>query len=166
MDRGGTEMKILLALMLLTGVILVSGAEWVSSYRTAKKQAIAQNKKILIFFSGSDWCESGRILNRDLFRTRSFQQLASEKYILYNADFPKYTKQGQEQEDTNKQLAARYGIHRFPALVVVEPKYGGLLVKQIGVKGMTPKMLLDKLTKIEADTAQSYRLPRKGNPAR
>ena len=159
-------MKNLLALVLLAGGILVSGAEWVSSYRTAKKQAIAQNKKILIFFSGSDWNESGRILNRDLFRTRKFQQLASEKYILYNADFPKYTKLGQEQEDTNKHLASRYGIHRFPALVVIEPKYGGLLVKQIGLRGMTPKMLLDKLAKIETETAQSYSLPKKGNPAR
>ena len=150
-------MKTLLAWALLIGAVLVSGAEWVSSYRTAKKQALAQNKKILIFFSGSDWCESGRLLNRDLFRTRSFQQLASEKYILYNADFPKYT---------NKRLAARYGVHRFPALVVVEPKYGGVLVKQIGLKGTTPKMLLDKLAKIEAETAQTYRLPKKGQPAR
>ena len=159
-------MKILLALMLLTGVILVSGAEWIPSYRNAKKLAIAQNKKILIFFSGSDWCESGRVLNRDLFRTRSFQQLASEKYILYNADFPKYTKLGQEQEETNKRLAVRYGIHRFPALAVIEPKYGGLLVKQIGLRGMTPKMLLDKLSKIEVETAKSYNPPKKGNPAR
>jgi len=159
-------MKILLALMLLAGGILLSGAEWVSSYRSAKKQAVAQNKKILIFFSGSDWCESGHVLSRDLFGTRSFQQLASKKYILYNADFPKYTKLGQEQEDTNKRLASRYGIHRFPALVVVEPKYGGLLVKQIGLRGMTPKMLLEKLTKIETETAQSYSLPKKGNPSR
>ena len=159
-------MKFLLALVLLAGGILLSAAEWMSSYRSAKKQAIEQNKKILIFFSGSDWCESGRVLNRDLFRTRNFQQLASKKYILYNADFPKYTKLGQEQEDTNKRLAARYGVHRFPALVVVEPKYGGVLVKQIGLKGTTPKMLLDKLAKIEAETAQSYRLPKKGQPAR
>ena len=159
-------MKTLLAWALLIGAVLVSGAEWVSSYRSAKKQALAQNKKILIFFSGSDWCESGRLLNRDLFRTRSFQQLASEKYILYNADFPKYTKLGQEQEDTNKHLASRYGIHRFPALVVIEPKYGGVLVKQIGLKGTTPKMLLDKLAKIEAETARSYRLPKKGAPSR
>ena len=159
-------MKSLLALVLLACTVLVSGAEWVSSYRTAKKQALAQNKKILIFFSGSDWCESGRLLNRDLFRTRSFRQLASEKYILYNADFPKYTKLGQEQEDTNKRLAARYGVHRFPALVVIEPKYGGVLVKQIGLKGTTPKLLLDKLAKIEAETAQSCRLPKKGTPSR
>ena len=159
-------MKFLLALALLAGTLLVSGAEWIASYRAAKKQAIAQNKKILIFFSGSDWCESGRLLNRDLFRTSRFQQLASEKYILYNADFPKYTKLGQEQEDTNKRLAARYGIHRFPALVVVEPKYGGVLVKQVGLKGTTPKILLDKLAKIEAETAQSYRVPKKGTSAR
>ena len=44
MDPGGTEMKTLLAWALLIGAVLVSGAEWVSSYRTAKKQALAQKE--------------------------------------------------------------------------------------------------------------------------
>ena len=129
----------------------VSAAEWADSYRTAKTLALRQNKKILIFFSGSDWCEAGRVLNRDLFRTRAFQELASGKYVLYNADFPKYTRLGQETEERNKRLAARYGIHRFPAIVVAEPKFGSLLVKQVGITDMTPKQLLDKLSKVEKE---------------
>ena len=144
----------LLFLVLFGFAGMVPAAEWAESYRTAKTQALRQNKKILIFFSGSDWCEAGRLLNRDLFRTRSFQELASGKYVLYNADFPKYTRLGQETEERNKRLAARYGVHRFPAVVVVEPKFGSLLVKQVGMKDMTPKKLLDKLSEIEADSAR------------
>lgn len=148
----------LVFLLLLAGLLCGTAGDWVDSYRTAKARAIRQNKKILIFFSGSDWCEAGRLLNRDLFRTAAFQRLASEKYILYNADFPKYTRLGQETEDRNKQLAARYGIHRFPAVVVVDPRFGSMLVKQVGMTGMTPKKLLEQLSKIERETNRSFRL--------
>ena len=143
-----------LVLILLGLACMAQSGEWIGSYHTAKKQSIRQNKKILIFFSGSDWCEAGRRLDRDLFRTRAFQDLADRKYVLYNADFPKYTRLGQETEEHNKRLAARYGIHRFPAVVVVEPRFGSLLVKQVGVTETTPKQLLDKLSKIEKETAR------------
>ena len=157
-------MKWFWVLFLLGSVIFaeLAAGEWVESYATAKKLALRQNKKILIFFSGSDWCEAGRQLNRDLFRTKAFQQLASEKYILYNADFPKYSRLGAEAEERNKRLAARYGIHRFPAVVVVDPRFGGLLFKQVGMIDMTPRKLLEKLSRGEAETARSYRVQRKG----
>ena len=148
-----------LILFVLAGMI--RAAEWADSYQSAKNRAISQNKKILIFFSGSDWCEDGRILSRDLFHTREFQILASKKYVLYNADFPKYTRLGQEKEDRNKRLAARYGIHRFPAVVVVEPKFGTMLVKHVGMTRATPKQLLDKLSQIEKETARPYSQPKK-----
>ena len=151
-------MKKLLFLILSGFCFLMLAEEWQSSYRTAKKKAIRENKKVLIFSSGSDWCEAGRILDRDLFRTGGFQRLASEKYILYNADFPKYRRLGQEQEEQNRRLASRYGIHRYPAVIVVDPKYGGLLVKQVGMKDMTPRELLEKLSRIEAETIRSDRL--------
>lgn len=158
-------MKKLTALLLAACCCLLGAAEWVSSYRTAQQRALRENKKILIFFSGSDWCEPGRVLDRDLFRTDAFQRLASEKYVLYNADFPKYTKLGYETEERNRRLAARYGISRFPAVVVVDPKYGGLLVKQVGMAdGMTPKKLLEKLARIEKEANRSDR-PRKNRPA-
>ena len=154
--------KLLISFLLSLGCML-SAAEWVSSYRTAQQQALRENKKILIFFSGSDWCELGRVLDRDLFRTEAFQKLAAEKYVLYNADFPKYRKLGYETEERNQRLASRYGITRFPAVIVVEPRYGGLLVKQVGLSGgMTPKKLLEKLSKIEKESARSDRLRKPG----
>ena len=159
--------RILFLLLIMTGTGgLLSAGDWVPSYRIAKTQALCQNKKILIFFSGSDWCAAGRILDRDLFRTAAFKRLASRKYVLYNADFPKYSKLGQETEERNRRLAARYGVHRFPAVIVIEPKHGGLLVRQIGMKDMTPKKLLEKLSAIETETARSYRLPEKNEGGR
>ena len=148
------------ALMLLMSLAAVlAAADWVESYRTAKNQAIRENKKILIFFTGSDWCGEGQTLERNLFRTDAFQRLAAEKYVLYLADLPKYTRLGQEKEETNRRLARRYGITRFPAVVVVEPRFGGMLAKQVGMSdGMTPKKLLAKLAAIQTDTARANRI--------
>ena len=133
-------------------------AEWVESYRTAKNLAIRQNKKILIFFTGSDWCPAGQELERNLFRSDAFHRLADEKFVLYRADFPKYARIGQEKEDRNRSLSRRYGIFNFPAVVVVEPKYGGMLARQIGMGGgMTPKMLLEKLAAVGKNAAGADR---------
>ena len=159
-------MKRLLFLLIFVFSVMAQAGGWVKSYRTAKAQAIRENKKILIFFSGSDWCEAGWRLDRELFRTQAFQDLASRKYVLYNADFPKYTRLGQEAEDRNRSLASRYGIHHFPAVAVVDPKFGTLLVKQIGLTGTTPKKLLDKLLKIEKDSARPYNDQKNRNPGK
>jgi|GEM_PF-1966746 len=147
----------LMLLMSLTWTLAASG--WVESYRTAKNQALRENKKILIFFTGSDWCGEGQTLERNLFRTDAFQRLAAEKYVLYRADFPKYTRLGQEKEENNRRLARRYGITRFPAVVVADPKFGSMLARQIGMAdGMTPKKLLEKLAAIETGPAKANRL--------
>lgn len=129
--------------------------EWYENYRTARTAAIKEKKKILIFFSGSDWCEPGRRLEQDLFKTSEFKRVAAQKYVLYNADFPKYSSLGQEKEDRNKQLAARYGIHLFPAVVIVEPGGGGLLAKQVGLQGTTPKAFFEKLEATVATAGKS-----------
>ena len=152
-------MKIFLSVLLSCLWTAGFAGEWIESYRTARTMAIRQNKKLLIFFSGSDWCTAGRTLERDLFKTDAFQRLARGKYILYNADFPKYSSPGQEAEERNKRLSARYGVHRFPAVIVIDPKSGGLLVRQIGMKDATPKKMLEKLSEIEAETA--YRIQEK-----
>jgi len=137
----------------------LAAAGWVESYRTAKNQALRENKKILIFFTGSDWCGEGQTWERNLFRTDAFQRLASEKYVLYLADFPKYTRLGQEKEENNRRLAHRYGITRFPAVVVADPKFGSMLARQIGMaEGMTPKKLLEKLAAIETGSSKANRI--------
>ncbi len=141
-------------LVFFFGFAVFSG-EWYDNYRTARADAIKEKKKILIFFSGSDWNEPGRRLERDLFKTSEFKRLAAQKYVLYNADFPKYSRLGQEKEDRNRQLAARYGVYRFPAVVIVEPGGGGLLAKQVGFQEVTPKEFFRKLEATAATAGKS-----------
>ena len=134
--------------LLLSGLFLCGdlyAQQWVRSYRSARKQALARNKKLFIFFSGSDWCLEGRKMQSTLFRSKAFRDLTGEKYVLYNADFPRHTKLGQEAREYNQRLASRYGITHFPAIVLADPRHGSMLVKHVGAKELSAAALLEKL---------------------
>ena len=137
-----------LILLLLAGYFLCGdlyAQQWVRSYRSARKQALSQNKKLFLFFSGSDWCMEGRKMQSTLFRSKAFRDLTREKYVLYNADFPRQKMLGQEAREYNQRLASRYGITHFPAIVLADPRHGTMLVKHVGSKELSPSKLLETL---------------------
>lgn len=133
--------------LIFAGALPLHAQQWVRSYRNARRMAIRQNKKLFIFFSGSDWCTESRQLAGTLLRSRSFLKLVREKYILYNADFPRYKVLGQEAAESNRRLASRYRITQYPAIVLVEPRHGGLLVKHVSIRELGGKELLETLEK-------------------
>lgn len=137
----------MIAGLLLAWTLPLQAQQWIRSYRNARKMAIRQNKKLFIFFSGSDWCMESRQLAGTLFRSSSFRELVREKYILYNADFPRYKVLGQEAEEYNRRLANRYRITQYPAIVLAEPRHGGLLVKHTSIRETGAKKLFEILEK-------------------
>lgn len=142
---------LLSAMILFLGssaVLTLQAQQWVKPYRKARSQAIAQKKKLLIYFSGSDWCMEGRRVERTLFRSRAFRELSREKYVLYNADFPRHKVLGQEATEYNRRLANRYGIHHYPAVILIDPRHGSLLAKHIGIRELRAGEMMKKLEKI------------------
>ncbi|MCZ7637735.1 MAG: thioredoxin family protein [Verrucomicrobia bacterium] len=57
----------------------------------AKAQALAktENKKVLINFTGSDWCGFCIKLHKEVFATPEFQEFAGKNLVLVEADFPR-----------------------------------------------------------------------------
>ena len=62
---------------------------WKNNFDEAKIEAEKQNKKILLVFSGSDWCAPCIKLDKNIWRSAEFIKFSDENYILYKADFPK-----------------------------------------------------------------------------
>lgn len=62
--------------------------DWTYDLETAKKDAKKQNKNILIYFTGSDWCPPCKMLKKDFFDTEEFDT-AAENYILVYVDMPR-----------------------------------------------------------------------------
>ncbi|MDV7187108.1 thioredoxin family protein [Lutibacter sp. TH_r2] len=121
--------KIFLSCLIVVGSIcfihaqdsveVASNLDWEQSFKKAEKISKKKNKPILIFFTGSDWCGPCKMLVEDFFNTSKFGQL-SDKFVLYEADFPRSTDLvTKEQQAYNKQLQSKYKIHSYPTIVVV-----------------------------------------------
>ncbi|MCK0156660.1 thioredoxin family protein [Cellulophaga sp. F20128] len=96
------------------------GVEWQTDFNTALKKAKKQDKKILIYFTGSDWCGPCKLLKKDLFDTNEFQEIAKNYELLY-IDIPRKkgvisTEQLKHNMDLMAQLNKR-GV--FPNLKVL-----------------------------------------------
>ena len=97
---------------------------WIASFETAKQMAKEENKPIMIFFTGSDWCGICKILDKDFLSSGKFKTIANEKLVLYKADFPRRTDiVSAEQKSINESLDKIYSKTRnkraFPTIVFV-----------------------------------------------
>ncbi len=97
---------------------------WIADFETAKQIAKTENKPILIFFTGSDWCGICKMLDKDFLSSKKFIAIADEKLVLYKADFPRRTDLVNEsQKITNLKLDDSYSKTRnkrsFPTIVFV-----------------------------------------------
>ncbi|MDD7914586.1 thioredoxin family protein [Polaribacter ponticola] len=62
---------------------------WMPNYKKALKKSKKERKPILIYFTGSDWCGPCKILDKDLFHTEKFKNLADKELVLLEVDIPR-----------------------------------------------------------------------------
>lgn len=97
--------------------------DWEDSFKKAQKKAKKQNKPILIYFTGSDWCGPCIKLDKKLFHTEKFAKYANKNLILYMADFPRNKDLVKEKHrKTNKSLSKKYAQKEFPTLLMINYK--------------------------------------------
>ena len=104
--------------------VLVSAQDWKQDYNEALEQAIAEDKPLILVFSGSDWCPPCKRLDKNIWTSDKFKSFSSKEYVLYKADFPrkKINKLPQEQLNQNKKLAERFNPKGYYPLVLVLDK--------------------------------------------
>lgn len=112
----------LIMLFALLSVILGASAQKID-LEQAKQQAKAENKLILLKFSGSDWCIPCIQLQKDVIDNEAFVNFAKEKVIVLLADFPRRKKNllPKDEQAVNEQLAERYNPKgEFPLMVLLD----------------------------------------------
>ncbi len=94
---------------------------WQTNFEDAKKQASKNNKKILLYFTGSDWSSACKNLNKDFFYTEKFKKIAEASLILVRVDSPRRPNLISElQSSYNTQLSKTYGQKVYPTVVLVD----------------------------------------------
>ncbi len=92
---------------------------WSTDLNKAFAKAKAENKSVLVEFTGSDWCPPCIAMRKEVFSKKEFVAAASKKFILVELDFPKGDK---ELAEKNQPLAEQYKIEGFPTVILFNPE--------------------------------------------
>lgn len=110
------------------------GQNWQHSWKEVISSAQKDHKKILLNFSGSDWCIPCIRMHKELFDSKEFIAYSNDSLELYNADFPR-TKKNQPTKDIldqNYALADKYNHEGSFPLTLLLDSNGKILKKWIG----------------------------------
>ena len=98
----------------------VHGAEWLTDLPAAQARAAAENKLVLLDFTGSDWCGWCMRLKAEVFSKTEFEAFAQENLILVEIDFPQHTAQSAELRSANRALSRQFRIQGYPTIILLD----------------------------------------------
>ena len=93
--------------------------EWATDFAAATGKARAENRVVLLNFTGSDWCVWCHRLRDEVFLTAPFAAYAAKDAVLVEVDFPRKKTLPAALKAQNDQLAARYSVNGYPTVVLV-----------------------------------------------
>ena len=150
-------MKTMRGLVCWLGVILTVSAQsvaqaasglpsgWTDDFAAAKTRAAAEGKKILLVFSGSDWCGWCIKFDRETLSKGEFVKAAAKNFELVMIDSPKdKSKLSATARTQNPKLVAQYNVRGYPHYVVTDAD-GGEIARGAGYVKGGPKAFLSKL---------------------
>lgn len=140
-------MKKIIALVLL--VANIGFAQQTETFTQKLKLAKTENKNILLYFSGSDWCAPCVKFKKFIVNTPEFQAFATESLVIYNADFPRLSKNKlpKEVEKENETLADKYNSKGIFPLILLLDTDGNVIKKWEEFPKETVEEFIGKLKK-------------------
>ena len=102
-----------LAAMVLWRVNAVE-TQWLTDLPKAQAQAKAENKIVLMDFTGSDWCPWCIKFKKEVLDTAEFQEYAAKNVVLVELDYPSKKVQSAELKKANAALKDPIRHPRLP----------------------------------------------------
>jgi len=124
-----------------------AGLPWLTDLPQALAKAKAENKKVLVDFTGSDWCPWCIKLQKEIFQQDAFVEFAKKNLVLVEVDFPRAKAQSAELKRANQALLKQYGIEGYPTVLVFDSQ--GKQVGKLGYLAGGAKAFLGELEKLK-----------------
>ncbi|CAA0146177.1 thioredoxin family protein [Tenacibaculum maritimum] len=125
-----------------------NGIIWHDNIEVSVKRALKENKQVLVYFSGSDWCKPCMELKTKVFDSTFFKKEVENKYVLVNIDFvldrKKLTKEHLEYIEKSAEKYNEKGA--FP-LVIILSKKGKVIQSIDGYKSETAEYYVNTYLK-------------------
>lgn len=98
-----------------------AGSSWKTDFEAARKQAAAEDKVLLIDFTGSDWCTWCVKLRMEVFVQPEFEAGTKDRFVLVELDYPKDKKLVPEAvARQNAELLKKYPVSGYPTVLLCD----------------------------------------------
>ena len=129
-----TKLKVItVAVCLMLSAIVANGAEdkvvlegakvgqWTMDYAAALAEAKKSELPVLLNFTGSDWCGWCKIMDKNVFSKKEWQEYAAKNMMLVTLDFPKDKSIVPEKYvSRNDKLSLEFGVEGYPTYIVLD----------------------------------------------
>ncbi len=112
---------------------------WHTDLNKAIELSKKENKPLMLFFTGSDWCGWCKKLQKEVFTQAEFKKWAQDNVILVEVDFPSASvQQAEELKVQNRMLQQQFVVRGYPTCFFVKAeklKDGKITYTQFGQQG-------------------------------
>ena len=95
---------------------------WHTDLNKAVNISISENKPMMLFFTGSDWCGWCIRLKKEVFNYPEFENWSKDNVVLVELDFPRRKTIDQKILNQNRELARIFGVSGYPTVWFVNPQ--------------------------------------------
>lgn len=115
--------KIIIYLILAIPVFLYAEYPqkgWTDSVVDGIEQASKEDKYLLLYFGGTDWCSWCIKLDKEVFSASEFREWAERNAVLVLLDFPSNIKLSDSTKKQNNALQAFFGVRGYPTVFLLD----------------------------------------------
>lgn len=139
-------------------VMVASAAEieWMSDMKLAGEKAEAEDKLLLVEFTGSDWCRYCVIQKKNVLNKPEFATWVEKHCVAVEIDVPHDASivGGAEKKEANQKICEEYGIRSFPSIMLMSPE--GVLIGGYNGAQSSPQAAIADLEKY-FPTAEAFK---------
>ena len=134
------SIALLSIILSLNGFAQQKELTWHKDVNKAINVSVQQEKPLLFFFTGSDWCGWCIRLQKAVYAKPEFKSWATKNVVLVELDFPRRTKLPVKLEKQNRELQQLFGVRGYPTIwfVTVQQEEGKINFNKLGTQGAAP----------------------------
>jgi thioredoxin-related protein len=149
------------------GAGIASGTDdvWHDDVEKAVEIAKAENKLLLLDFTGSDWCPPCIKLDEEIFSKEEFTKAASEHFVLVKLDFPNAIELPEKIKQQNADWAKKYSVQGYPTVFLIDSQgkpFGILGYQEGGVQPFLENLQSLRQAKDRFDAAMKSAAEKEG----
>ena len=93
--------------------------DWEISLDEARARAAAEDKEIMYFFAGSDWCGWCERLVDEVFSQELFRSFEESHVVPVLIDFPRQRELSEDLRERNARLSDEFEVEGYPTIVIL-----------------------------------------------